>query len=270
MIFAFAASTSLFHAALQWESQGGNVRKAALVAEKKIGEIRAWSEEHHATHPFDDGWAPPITGPQTDYPEAAGFAIEVIANLPTYEANPNTGATPLDGLYSPTSHFWMPPPVVPNLPGDFENPQKNQIYSTFSRVRTFERSVRRVQVIVRYGANGAREFRTVTLIGDPITPGNPTITFNRIGGGANVSAGNPADYEVNVEVGGHNVDDVVCLWGVDPLSTGAVLVKPKDSNGRQARVFRPNFGNAGTTRLAVRLRYRGREYTAFSESINVI
>ena len=280
MVFAFAASTSLFHAALQWESQGGNVRKAALVAEKKIGEIRAWSEDHHATHSFDDGWVAPITGVQTDYPEAPGFAIEVIADQPTYEANPVTTETPPDGMYGPTSHFYVPPPfgvnptyLPPALPADFENAQKSPFYGTFSRVRTFNASFRRVQVIVRYGNDQSREFRAVTLVGDPITRstgGAPVITIARLAGPANISQGNPADYGVTVEVAGHVIDDVVCLWGVHPLSTGAVFVKPKDSNGREVRVSRPTFGNAGSTRLAVRLRYRGREYTTFSDPINVI
>ena len=273
MIFAFAASSSLFHAALQWESQGSNVRRAALVAEKKIGEIRAWSEEFHTTHSFDEGWDS-IDGVQPEYPEAPGFEITVIADLPTYDPNPTTGLTPPPGLYGPTSHFWATVPGIPALPNDFANPQKNPTYSTFSRARTFDKSVRRVQVVVRYGLANSRVFRSVTLVGDPIVSNggsDPAITISPvIPGPSSVSVGSPADYSVKVEVQGHEVPDVVCLWGVDPDSTGAVFVKPTDANGRGARVFRPSFGNPGTTRLAVRLRYRGQEYTKFSDSINVL
>lgn len=269
MIFAFAASSALFHAALQWESQGSNVRRAALVAEKKIGEIRAWSETYHASHPFDQGWDT-IDGAQAEYPEAPGFAIEVIADLPSYDTNPTTGVTPPNGLYGPTSHFYAPVPAIPALPDDFANPQKNPIYSTFSRVRTFDESMRRVQVVVRYGLANSKVFRSVTLVGDPLVDEAPTISISRTGGPANLSVGNPADYSVSVQVGGHEVPDVVCLWGVDPDSTGAVFVKPKDSNGREARIFRPTFGNPGVTRLVVRLRYRGQEYSQPSDVINVL
>lgn len=271
MVFAFAASSSLFHAALQWESQSGNVRQAALVAERKIGEIRVWSEDHHAGAPFDDGWAPPITGPQTDYVDAPGFNMTVIADQPSYQS-PAGIPNPPPGLYSPTSHFWFPPPVIPALPNDFENAQKNQQYATFARVRTFNSSVRRVQVDVRYGSNGSRLYRAVTLVGDPITPsvGDPTITFTRLAGPANLSSGEAADYGVTVTVSGHEVDDIVCLWGLTPESTGTLLVKPMDSNGRTARVIRPTWGNPGSSKLAVRLRYRGRQWADSSTAINVL
>lgn len=270
MVFAFAASTSLFHAALQWESESGNVRLASLVAEKKLGEIRAWSKVHHASNPFDEGWTAPITGPQAPYPEAPGFVITVIADQPSYLPNPHTTFTPPPGLYSPTSHFFSPPPAVPALPADFENGQKNPLYETFSRVRTFNQSSRRVQIEVRYGNGESRLFRLVSLVTDPLPAGNPTITIERVSGPSTLSVGNPADYRVTVRVGGNRIDDVVCLWGVDPRSTGAVVLKPKDSNGRECRVRRPSYGNPGQTRLAVRLRYRGREYTQMSSSINVL
>ena len=273
MLFAFAAASTLFNSALQWESQTSNLRRAALVAQKKVGEIRAWSKDYHATHAFSDGWVPPITGPQTDYPEAPGLTMEVIANQPHYDTIPSTGETPLDGMYSPTSHFWTNPPASAALPGDFENPQKNPDYATFSRVRTFDASFRRVQVIVRYGNGGAREFRAVTLVGDPITPAaasEPVITITRSDGPANVGPGDAADYQVSVQVGGYEMEDVVCLWGLDPESTGSLIVKPLDSNGRGARIIRPTWANPGTSRLAVRLRYRGRQYSELSDSINVL
>jgi hypothetical protein len=273
MIFAFAAASTLFHSALQWEAQSGNVRRAALIAQKKIGEIRAWSEEYHSSHAFDEGWTSPITGIQADYAEAPGFEIEVIADQPHYDSIPSTGDTPPDGMYSPTSHFWSPPPASAALPNDFENPQKNPDYATFSRVRTFNASYRRVQVIVRYGNGGSREFRAVTLVGDPITPassGEPSISISRSAGPASVGPGDAADYSVTISLGGHDLDDMVCLWGVDPESTGSLIVKPLDSNGRGARIIRPTWGNAGTSRLAVRIRYRGRQYSKLSDPITVL
>ena len=278
MVFAFAASTSLFHAALQWESQGGNVRMAAMVAQRKVGEIRNWSESFHATNKFADGWNT-IDGIQTPYPDAPDFEIEVLQDLPVYRINsPVTPIppTPDPGMYSPTSHFFVQPPPVanplPTPPKDFVNPQKNPFYATFSRVRTFPESYRRVQVVVRYGANNSREYRAVTLVGGPITrpTSAPAITITRTAGNATLALDDPADYEVSFQVNGHAVEDVVFLWGVDPTSTGAVAVKPKDSNGRSARAFRPLFGNPGQTKLAVRCRYRGKEYYQLSDTINVI
>lgn len=263
MIFAFAVSAMLFNAALQWEARSDSVRQAAFLAERKLGEIRAWSEEYHATHPFDDGWSPPITGIQSGFVGSSGFEIEVMADQPTYGRSPTSGLTPPAGMYSPTSHYYL-------LSGE-PNKQRNTEYSTYPYTRDLSSSYRRVQVIVRYGTNNSREFRAVTLVGDPLTkPSNLQITITPTSGGGGVSPGNPLEYEVRVNVNGHVVRDVVCLWGVIPTSTGTVQLTPLDPNGRTVRVTRPSFGNPGTTRLSARIRYRGREYLETSGPISVL
>lgn len=275
MVFAFAAATALFDASLKWEAQGSNARMASLVAERALGELRAWSLKAHSTTPFDSGWAA-VTGNRGSYPETPGFEVQIIADQPTYEENPTTRQTAPPGIYSPASHLWMPldvPPAVPRpadplppIPQDFENPQKDPKYLTFARVRTFPKSFRRVQVIVRY-AGGTKDYRLVSLVGDPIVEIRPQVTFT---GPSSLGPGSAGDYTAVVrDVGGQVIEDVVCLWGVDPLGTGALIIKPIDSNGRRARVWRDPSAQSGSTKLAVRLRYRGVEFTEFSNPISV-
>ncbi len=272
MVFAFAAACALFDASLRWETESSNMRRAALIAEKAVGELRAWSHTVHATSPFDNGWAAQ-TGVRPAYAEAPGFEVEILADLPHYRQNPTTLETAPDGVYSPASHLYMPPPANPSFPGlpdDFTNPQKDPKYGGFARVRTFPQSFRRVQVIVRY-ADRTKEYRLVTLVGDPVAQIRPRIAFTRIAGPASLSLGQAADWSVSLrDAGGHAIDDVVYLWGVEPKSTGAVIVKPIDSNGRQARVWcDPNASPGGRTQLAVRCRYRGQEITGFSDRFTV-
>lgn len=279
MVFAFAAATALFDASLKWETQGSNTRRAALVAEKALGELRAWSLTTHSNSNFDAGWSS-RTGVRPEYPEAPGFQVEVIADQPVHGQNPTTGHTPPPGVYSPASHLWMPPndPVadprpsdpLPPLPVDFENPQRDKQYGTFARVRSFPKSFRRVQIVVRWDVP-QKEYRLVSLVGDPITPITKQVTFNRTAGPSSLSAGQAADYSVSLrDAGGHVIEDVVCVWGVDPLGTGALVVKPIDSNGRTARVWRDDNAQSGSTRLMVRLRYRGEEFTGYSNPISVL
>ncbi len=270
MVFAFAAASALFDASLRWEAQSSNMRRAALVAEKAVGELRAWSQSTHATSAFDLGWSS-RTGVRPPYAEAPGFEVEILADLPRYGQNPTTGETAPPDVYSPTSHVYVLPPAPPlGLTDDFVNPQKDPRYSTFAQARTFPKSFRRVQVIVRY-ADGTKEYRLTTLVGDPIAQIRPQITFNRVSGSASLSPGRAADWSATLRgSGGHQIDDVVFLWGVEPRSTGAVIIKPKDSNGRTARVWcDPHASPGGTTRLAVRCRYRGQEITEFSDPISV-
>jgi hypothetical protein len=272
MVFAFAASSALFNAALQWETQSNSVRRAALLADKELEKVRAWSRAYHQTHSFSDGWVAPVTGIQASDVDSSGFEVEIVADQPFYRQNPNTGATAPRAIHSPTSHFYEPLPAVAAFPKDFANQQKNLYYQTFSYVRSFPASARRVQAIVRYGSEGDKEFRAVTVITDPMARLTPSVTFNRTQGPVSLSAASrAADYEVVVTAGGHRLEDVVCLWGVDPESTGAVIIKPMDANGRQARVIRDTWAVSGTTtRLAVRMRYRGVEYTFFSDPINIL
>lgn len=269
MIFAFAAASSLFNASLQWESRSNNLRIAAALAERKVGELRAWSLNTHSEASFSSGW-PGKTGIHPPYPEAPGFQIEVLTDPPTYRENPTTNRTPDPGMYSPTSHFWDEVASPNPLPLDFPNPQKDEDYKTFSRVRTFPESFRRVEVVVRYGSALQQEFRTVTLIGDPIARITPRFVFTLIGGSASLGAGQAADYRVEMRDGsGHVVQDIVVLWGADPEGTGALIVKPLDSNGRTARVFRHPHATSGQTKLFVRARYRGQEIRGYSDPISV-
>ncbi len=273
MLFAFAAASSLFDASLRWEASSANLRRAALLAEREIGRIRAWSLEAHQNSSFNGGWGA-VTGIRPTDPESPGFEVEVLADLPHYGRNATTGEVAPPGVYSPTSHFWAPLlfPTEPPLPATFLNPQKDERYQTYARVRSFPGSFRRVQVIVRYGEAGEKEYRAVTLVGDPIAPINPVLRFQRVSGPSSLGPGAAADYSVSLTdgAGGHAIEDIVALWSADPRGTGALVIKPLDANGRKARVFRDTHATAGQTRLAVRVRYRGQEVSGFSDPITVL
>lgn len=285
MIFAFAAATQLFTAALQWEGQGTNVRRAALVAQKKMDELRAWSENFHLTAPFNEGWAAQ-NGTHPGYPEAPGFAIEVIAEPAAYvTVNPNRPAGPANpppaGFYSPTSHFYTTPPAPP------ANPQKHDLWWTYPYARTMHDSMVRVEVTVGYGRQTSagppptysREFKLMSVIADPVSPLRPTPggrfpqdPVSITGPGTLATVGTTGVYTVEVRLpNGRAVPDVTALWTVD--SSGATVdILPTDSSGRSVTVTRTDLtpnGFGGTTRLAAKVRYRGKEIVGYSDPIDL-
>lgn len=279
MVFAFAAASSLFDASLRWEAVGANKRRAALVAERALGEIRAQLQAGSGS--FESRWASiPAT---MSFEEAPGFDVTIDVALPTYkvhskaEFNKGGGSESIPpGLYSPTSHLWVPDdfgsanPPLPSLPNDFDDPQKDDVYKTYARVRTFPESARRVQVTVVYGDGTDRTtFRLVSLVADEPPRGTPQAEFRLMSGPSSLGVGAAADYSVTIRVAGEQVDDVVCLWGTEAIGTGAINIKPHDTNGRAARIWRDPNATAGTTRLYVRGRYRGVEFLQYSAPIQV-
>ena len=90
MLFAFIASTQLFEAALRWESAGTNVRLAAIVAERRMEEIRQWAAVNRNNLPA--AWASLPGALPATYPDAPGFEITQEVSLPVHTPNPNRPA----------------------------------------------------------------------------------------------------------------------------------------------------------------------------------
>lgn len=284
MVFAFAAAATLFDGALRWESQGTNLRRAALLAERKMEQIRADCGNIPNGSDFPTHADSVIAGPHPDYADAPGFAFTV-ATLPNvHRMIPANNLTPTDGMHSPCSLFYTELPTVfvndaLGFPlGDF---QKMKAYETFPYSRPMNDTYRMVEVNVTYG--GARTFRLVSLIGDPILPPQPvapnlnaTVTVVRVSGPQNLSAGSPdAEYEIRVRTdpAGSNVNVLDCsaVWNTTPDSTGNVTIFALDSKGTRVRVSRGPFAlTPSEVRLAAKVRYGGVEAVGISADIDLL
>jgi hypothetical protein len=274
LLFAFLAATRLFDASLQWESSSTNERLAALVAERKLEELRGWVALQCRTAAFEDlNWA----GQQVthvDYPEAPGFFVTVRTDLPIVtQPRPETGRAAIPpGVHSPSSQIF-----AQAAPG--ENAQKDKKWLTYPYTRHLDQSVRRVEILVEYGTNDSREFRIVSLLGDSIAPAAATVPGPfpdspvEITGPNVLSAASTERYRVRVKLpNGQEIDDVTALWSLAPTSTGSAVIRPLDSVGREVAVTRSSLTPAGSgaaLRLVAKVRYRGREIVGYSQEISL-
>ena len=144
MLFAFAAAAALFDAALRWESDSGNYRKAGLVAERKMEELRAQASDIGAGGTFAGRIDGLIGGPHPDYLDAPGFTITVTSLPNRHLTIPANGLTPSDGVHSPCSTFFTAP-GPPGAPHPFDpngDHQRNRTYATYPFSRPMPQSYR--------------------------------------------------------------------------------------------------------------------------------
>lgn len=275
MIFAFAASTSLFHASLRWESEGANLRRAALVAERALEELRATSAAVPSGSSFADVLAP-LLGDRPEFPESPGFAINLTLLDNVHRLVPTSGVIPDPGVHSPCSTFFTNPPTLATNPPN-GNPQRNNRYGTYVYTRAMSSSLALVQVTVTYG-NGGKNFRLISLVGDPITPMdnslNDNVVVTRVSGSSTLNDfTSTSEYTAQVvTASGSRPRDVTILWGIAPDSTGSLVILPLDSTGRSCRVSRRSVTPVGANaraRLVAKVRYGGQETGGFSEVINL-
>lgn len=261
MLFAFAASAALFDAALRWESSGANLRRAAMIADKRMEELRQWVKGagSSTTFPTDAEWAAQAAS-ITSYDEAPGFEIEVTATLPKYAQLLNTTITPPDGFHSPCSSLYTPAPGTaggvpnpsPNVPFLDDHPQFNHRYKSYPYSRSVHDSYRLVEVVVKYGAGpNPQEYRLISIIGDPLPAGPATVNVTAITGG---------QYQAAVSAGGRVVPDMVIDWGnpIDPGNGNQIgaYTRPTTATGTITEV-EAMPGNVGTYILGARVRYKG-------------
>ncbi len=260
MLFAFVASAALFDAALRWESNGTNLRRAAMIADKRMEELREWvtGGGSGSTFPNDGEWAAEAAR-VTSYPEAPGFEIEVSATLPQYAQLLNTTITPPDGFHSPCSSLYTPPPGSPggvpnpseNVPFLDDHPQFNHRYKSYPYSREMHDSFRLVEIVVSYGEGAnPRQYRMMSVIGDPLPAGPATVAVSASGG----------LYEATVSVGGRAVPDMVIDWG-NPITPGSgnqigAYTKPTTATATFTDV-QAMAGNSGTYTLGAKVRYKG-------------
>lgn len=260
MLFAFAASAALFDAALRWESNGTNLRRAAMVADKRMEELREWAVTGGSgtTFPTDAEWMTESTR-VTSYPEAPGFEIEVNPYVPQYAELLSSGVVPEQGFHSPCSSLYTlapdDPGGVPNPSGldPFldNNPQYNYAYKSYPYSRRLDNSYRMVEIVISYGSGTSPlQYRLISLIGDPIPGGSANVSVSPSGG----------SYQANVSVGGRTVPDMVVHWG-SPLTPGTgneigAYHRPTTATATITDV-KAMPGNVGTHMLTATVRYRG-------------
>lgn len=273
MLFAFAASTLLFDASLRWEGESGSAHRAAMVADKKMEELRALAAEVPSQGSFVDRLAS-LVGPQDEYPEAPGLAIDVQILDNISRPIPTSNLTPVPGVHSPCSGLFTKIPSGSDNPPD-NNPQLNNQYETYPYSRHLRDSLQLVQVTVTYGPR-KKKYNLISLLGDPITPFAPTpkVEVKRVSGSSTLSnTSSVAVYEAQVvtKTGSHP-RDVTILWGLSLESTGSLVFLPLDSSGRQVQVKRSKLtppGSSATARVKAVVRYGGQEASGKSEEISL-
>lgn len=272
MLFAFAASSALYEASLKWESQSGNARRAAMLADKVMEKLRAESAVVPPGQSFETVLAG-LVGPQPDDPDAPGFAIDVSLLTNTHKQVESSGLTPTNGVHSPCSSFFTAvPAIADNLPDG--NPQLNNRYNTYPYSRNVSRSLQLVQVTIRWGES--QVYRMVSLIGDPITPFAPAMTVQvaRVAGPSSLNNfTTSAEFEAQVVTSsGSHPQDITVLWGLSLDSGGSLVFLPLDSSGRRVRVTRRTLTAIGTgtqARVQALVRYGGQEAIGLSDPISL-
>lgn len=267
LLFAFMAATQLFDASLRWESSSTNERLAALVAERRMEDLRGWVAQQCKSSAFGNlNWAAQEVVDDS-YPESPGFLITVntTAQIENTLARPGTGrAHPPPGLHSPCSALFTTA-LDPN-----DDQQRHQDWQSFPYSRDMTNSARLVQIVVTWG-NGRYEYRLVSLLTDSIEPAlAPSNDFTTspvvISGPGSVSVGSSEDYSVEVRLPNNQpIPDVTTLWSIRPTSAGSASLRPLDSSARTVRVTRQS---SGSIVLVAKVRYRGKEIVGYSRVIN--
>ena len=267
MLFAFIAATQLFDASLRWESSSTNERLAAMVAERRLEDLRGWVAQQCKSTGFDSlNWTAQEVVDDS-YPESPGFLITVntTAQIEHTPARPATGRVdPAPGFHSPSSVLYA---TAPNANDD---QQRDQEWQSFPYSRVLTDSARMVQITVNW-ADDRYEYRLVSLLTDSIEQAaTPSADFTTspvvVSGPGSVSVGSSTDYSVEVRLpNGQPIPDVTTLWSVRPTSAGSASLRPLDSSARTVRVTRQSNG---AIVLVAKVRYRGKEIVGYSNVIN--
>ncbi len=275
MIFAFATAATLFDGAVRWEAEAANARRASMIAERKIEELRALT----AAVPGGASFAGVLSGhlaTVSEYPDDPGFTVKVEELKNEHRPVQTSGLTPDDGVHSPCSSLFTAIPTAAldsNAPDG--NPQLNNKYNTYPYTRHLPRSLRLIQVTVTYSA-GEKSLRLVTLLGDPIIPfdNTPDVIVSKVSGPNNLNdLTTPAVYTAQVvTANGSRPEDVTIFWSTSLDSTGSLNCLPLDSTGRRVRVTRRSVTPTGVgarAKVQALVRYGGQEAVGESAEIQL-
>lgn len=268
MVFAFATAAALFDRAVQWEADATSSRRASMIAERRLEELRSATSAIPSGSSFSAVLSG-FLGSEMEYSDDPGFVVKVEELRNQHREVQTSGLTPTDGVHSPcASLFTAIPTLTSNEPDG--NPQLNNRYSTYPYSRHIPNSLRLIQVTVSY-SGGTKEQRLVSLLGDPILPfdNSPDVIVTRTSGPANLNNFDvTADYTAQVvTANGSEPQDVTILWSASLDSTGALSCIPLDSTGRSVRVRRRTvtpLGAGARAKVQALVRYGAQEAVGLS------
>ena len=220
---------NMFHASLKYSMNVKSGAIAAVLAEKKIEEIRAWAyrfDDAAEQYNFNSEWVPysSYTGADSDNPDFQ-VAVKVRKGGPTYYLPPNDN-----------SPFYFPSTGT----------EKEKLFK-----RTMNNSMARVQVTISWD-KGRKNFTTVTCIAEPARQLSSVSI-------SNISSHNPLlkDSKNIYEATGYDVynkkiDDLVFKWYVFPSSGNGEVIYFPEPDPRPSPVTTtghdPVLGNGSSAR----------------------
>lgn len=267
MTFAFATSAKLFDSAVRWESESTSARRASMIAERKIEEIRAATVKIPSGSNFNTVLQAHLG--DSEYSDDPGFKVSVKILRNRHMKVESSGLLPDDGAHSPCVSMYTKSPVPTTNPPNVHR-QFNSQYKTYPYTRHISKSLQLIEVSVGYGSG--KKVTLLTLIGDPITPTDKTPKVI-VTGGPNSLSNYSASATFTAQVitkSGSRPQDVTVLWNTTLESTGVLNCFPRDATGGTVDVYRSPLSPVGTSsvaRLQALVRYGGQEAVGISAPI---
>ena len=224
MTAAMVVSAALYHSALNHSVRIDRMHRASRVVERRLEEIRSWSQEEHGTNGpllFTSGWA--------------AFDDQVTKDAEYPEFSVTTRIIQQD-LYSPSSAFEeisFAAQADKNVPpGPLKEQQRQLNNSSFL-----------VEVESRWGPGLKDQFTARTLIADPVKDygWDPADAYQAIEL-SNTPASLALDAEVYItavvkDANGRTVQNAVVQWYIDPDSTGNGTLEVEPERPERAKLI---------------------------------
>lgn len=249
LVFAFLAATSIYDYSLRLSQETTQYNLAALIAERKMEEIRALAALG-GTEPFIDSLEGIIDDqkPFFSYSDASDYRVEVrklgIVHSEIKDPRDSLSSTlirPDAGVISPCSTFFTKPdklgvterstsspPYKFDSGGDY---QRNETFQSYPYSRSMAKSYCLVKVTVGFGVDYKKSFELISLIGDANI--DDKIELKILGGSGFIKPGGSDDYRVEVkDHSGTLLNDVSVKWGHSDL----LDVFKLNSEGTEVRV----------------------------------
>lgn len=232
MVSAMLVSSVLYHSALNHSVRIDRKHKAARVVERRIEEIRSWSQEMHGTNgtlEFSQGWEK-FSDQETEDEEFPG--LRVVTKIQRTDLDESHDLN-LFRLYSPSSSF-----EKINFAAQSD---KNVPQGLKEKKRLINDSAYFVEVAGRWGMGPEEQLIARTLIADPVKDYGWSAEEAWKAVVIMPDSSIPATLTRNGKIGfsalvkdrnGQVVKNAVVQWYIDPKSSGngTIEVDPSESN----------------------------------------
>lgn len=234
-------SLRLFDAGLFYSAQAQQQTTAVRVAQKVLREIRAWAREPAGAGLNFDDWSTWNGYDQPD-PDHSGFRVRV--NVADRE------------LKSPCTE----------MENSYPLDQQKRLLSSYKTV----------EILVSW-SNDQREFKLVSLVGDPARPLPISIDVKpESGGPPTLNRDDPATFlAAAVDAGGNPIPDVFFKWGVKPGETNGAIDPERHGQKatfvHQVRIANlPNLYTDGSAVIQANTVYHGRPAIGDSDPFTLL